>query len=926
MATFLSNWMASATPDEQQPETLPESNGSASPESNDSAPPVVNEMYFEDGVRLIDYVLVFRKLSDDDTVVGKSESWQREGLTSKRTWRNNFIRGIRKNGLEIETTESRSCKKYVFVKLHAPWDTLCDYAESMGIRKPLSPNEVTKYKVKAQVEEMFSSWFPWGGQEEDVEATDVPDQPVNPSSHPENGKIKKQEDKPDKVMTSPFSSARRDLFLIEDKETFFSPAERSNITHYILDRIVFAQINEDKKFGIDELKKVGAVFADYPLHSHKVKTVFNVKNLLRGTWAYFLRSQVTVNAVQPLDIIRDYFGEKIAFFFCWMTFYTNMLVPLALLGWIVLLFGVIENSEFTDAICDIEKGGNFTMCPIGCLGHECDKECEDEFPSLKDSTCSTAQTFSILVDNKAIIFFAGCTTLWTFVFQKLWIRRTAVLQTEWHVRDLQRKENIRPQFYTVKGERRPHPITEELEPYISPREKYFRRGCSVAVTLFMIGVVMGGVMAATEFQVFLQCQMLDWSDISSLVVSTILSSLLGVAFIVVLIKVYANLCKTMTDFELHRTDSQWDDSFRLKYFIFCFINSNAAPFYNLIIVPFLKQDRTAIFGQGGSMTILLAVYMVGEPVIFAIIDFVESLIALIKSRRHEKEKASHEETRQSMYFSNPSDESNKCVKDFRSLTSFSEYTLTELYTDLMTQYGYITMYPTVFPLAAFCAVIRNVLTMKYLAYKFGKTWRRPVAHRASDIGVYTQIVRFISFCAVVTNAVIITTDTQLIPQLTYDFLYPSESELFIEFRLPETIEDNKTCRADFRIPFGVRDWTIADLWNDKIGLYFGILFVAGMLMLARLIAFLPNIPEEENIELKKESHLAQKILQEYIIRGAGALRVGSVGEADLRGALGGRNRSLLVGGTIPSEKNEEKKKTKKKIKKKMRKRQKELRK
>lgn len=45
---------------------------------------------------------------------------------------------------------------------------------------------------------------------------------------------------------------------------------------------------------------------------------------------------------QPLDSIRDYFGEKISFYFAWVgTFIASLIVP-AVIGLGVFFFGVIE--------------------------------------------------------------------------------------------------------------------------------------------------------------------------------------------------------------------------------------------------------------------------------------------------------------------------------------------------------------------------------------------------------------------------------------------------------------------------------------------------------------------------------------------------------------------------------------------------------
>ncbi len=49
---------------------------------------------------------------------------------------------------------------------------------------------------------------------------------------------------------------------------------------------------------------------------------------------------------QPLSLIRSYMGEKVAFYFGFFGFYNQMLIPAALVGLIIFIYGI--SSVFSD--------------------------------------------------------------------------------------------------------------------------------------------------------------------------------------------------------------------------------------------------------------------------------------------------------------------------------------------------------------------------------------------------------------------------------------------------------------------------------------------------------------------------------------------------------------------------------------------------
>ena len=69
------------------------------------------------------------------------------------------------------------------------------------------------------------------------------------------------------------------------------------------------------------------------------------RQLLYETWA----RPTQWHCCQPLDDIRKYFGNKIGIYFAWLDFYTKMLVPAAVVGVTVVVYGLVTFSSSTPA-------------------------------------------------------------------------------------------------------------------------------------------------------------------------------------------------------------------------------------------------------------------------------------------------------------------------------------------------------------------------------------------------------------------------------------------------------------------------------------------------------------------------------------------------------------------------------------------------
>ena len=157
------------------------------------------------------------------------------------------------------------------------------------------------------------------------------------------------------------------------------------------------------------------------IRSYSVFPLSPLLQLLYDEWAR-IRNW---NKKQPLWLIRNYFGAKVAYYFAWTGFYTKMLVAPTVAGLLTLLFGMMTMDSSLNQgsleICNASNSGNTTMCPV------CDTFCD--FWSLSESCFLSKVTY--MFDNLATVVFSIFIILWASLFLELWKRQQSILKWEW---------------------------------------------------------------------------------------------------------------------------------------------------------------------------------------------------------------------------------------------------------------------------------------------------------------------------------------------------------------------------------------------------------------------------------------------------------------------------------------------------------------
>ncbi|XP_035297044.1 anoctamin-7 isoform X3 [Cricetulus griseus] len=779
-----------------------------------------------------DFVLVW----EED--LRNKESPNHDKTDTHEFWRDTFLESLRLAGLDVDQRDVQDEATAVhYVLLRAPWAVLCYYAEDLRLKLPLQelPNQASNWSA---------TLLEWLG---------IP-----------NIMLEHVPDTPPEYYSCQFRASKLQWFLGSDnQDTFFTSTKRHQILFEILAKTRYGH-KKKGLFGIDQLLAEGVFSAAFPLHDGPLSAVpensqvlgLTQRQVLLQHWARWGKW----NKYQPLDHVRQYFGEKVALYFAWLGFYTGWLLPAAVVGTVVFLVGcfLVFSDIPTQELCHSSDG--FDMCPL----------CSDCSFWLLSSACTLAQA-GRLFDHGGTVFFSLFMALWAVLLLEYWKRKNATLAYRWDCSDYEDiEERPRPQFAAMAPMTALNPITGEDEPYFPEKRRVHRILAGSVVLMMMVAVVIMCLVSIILYRAIMAV-IVSKSDNAFLSawaprIASLSGSVVNLVFIIILSKVYVVLAQVLTRWEMHRTQTEFEDAFTFKVFIFQFVNFYASPVY----IAFFKGrfvgypgNYHTLFGvrneecaAGGCLIELaqeLLVIMVGKQVIN---NVQEILIPKLKgcwqklySRRRKAGKGAHPAPWEADYDLLPCE------------GLFDEYL------EMVLQFGFVTIFVAACPLAPLFALLNNWVEIRLDARKFVCEYRRPVAERAQDIGIWFHILAGLTHLAVISNAFLLAFSSDFLPRAYYRWTRAPDLRGFLNFTLARAppafaTAHNRTCRyRAFRDDDGHYSQTYWTLL--AIRLAFVIVFEHVVFSIGRLLDLLvPDIPESVEIKVKREYYLAKQALAE----------------------------------------------------------------
>jgi len=279
--------------------------------------------------------------------------------------------------------------------------------------------------------------------------------------------------------------------------SLFTPCDKT--------RLVFSLISSD--FSLGWLQAEGLLQDHFCMHD-----ILHNRRLLKS-WA-------TLSALfhpQPLQLVRNYFGEKVALYFAWIGFYCRAMIWPAVAGCFCFLAGWVSDQDGKKVL---------------------------------------ALSFAVFL------------AIWASLFDHLWSRNERKLAWSWGTVDSSETEEQRAEF---QGPPAKDPVTGQE---IKGREGTLgtlKRMLSFSVLAVFVTAVIAAVIGIFIYRaILIQRKEED---------GPLLCALLNAVQIKVMNVVYTLVAQKMNNWENHETETQYMDSLSLKLFLFRFVNCFVSLFY-----------------------------------------------------------------------------------------------------------------------------------------------------------------------------------------------------------------------------------------------------------------------------------------------------------------------------------------------------------
>ncbi|XP_061465885.1 anoctamin-9 isoform X2 [Rhineura floridana] len=544
-----------------------------------------------------------------------------------------------------------------------------------------------------------------------------------------------------------------------DEQQEMTTATRIRIVSFILHNTEIQSTTE--KLKLRDLIKNKVFETAFPLHEEEyLSAKLDVKRENLGRFQKIHWARWT--EIQPIEDIRTYFGEKVALYFAWLSWYTRTLFVAAVPGIILVIYGLISfrSSQVSKEIC---AANTTMMCPL------CDQKCP--FWPLSD-TCTYAQ-ITHLLDNEGTVLFAIFMAIWATAFLELWKRKRATVVTDWNLYQWDEEEE------DLAMELAYNP---ELDPQLY-KHSYIRSTIVLILVLLMICVLIGIAFVPVLYRsmvtvIFTQSNSEFFRERAS-TMAVITGAVLHYFTIIIMSKVNRRVALYLcTDLEKPRTFTEWEKNFTIKFFTFQFFNHFSSVIYVAFFLGRINGRPGDYVRVGGKwrleechpsgclidLFIQMAVIMTLKQTLNSVVEYMLPWVRCKFKLFGKPQNNSRGRGKENAW--------DLCKEQWLRnyhLNEVNVFSLFDEYMEMMIQYSFTTIFVAAFPLAPLLALINNLIEIRLDAFKMVRLQRRMVPSKANDIGIWLLVLEAIGILAVIGNGLVIAITSDFIPMQVYKY-------------------------------------------------------------------------------------------------------------------------------------------------------------
>eukprot|EP00095_Tigriopus_kingsejongensis_P011114 snap_masked-scaffold268_size230776-processed-gene-1.19 protein:Tk11114 transcript:snap_masked-scaffold268_size230776-processed-gene-1.19-mRNA-1 annotation:"Anoctamin-10" len=409
----------------------------------------------------------------------------------------------------------------------------------------------------------------------------------------------------------------------------------------------------------------------------------------------------------PLEEIRDYFGENVALYFSFTTFYTYFLIPIAAIGI-----------------------GQFVM---------------DRFFQV-----------DFLFSN---VCFSGLNLIAVTIFLELWKRKSNEHNYKWGTGGKLRHKSPRPEFRGELGLNKINGKEEMQYPVKLTLQKVLLVSLPVTLACLLLAFFLMLTSFQAEKYVYGLIQDSETGEVP--VHLSMLPFVPSVTYSILVFLMnhnYLHLAHYLSELENHRTQEQFERHVVAKLVLFEFVNTFLALFY----IGFYLKDVVMLKNQVFTM-------LITQQIINQLRETILPIFLKKPSTRRVMRKISkkvvkdltkkfdvHHKAVETLEKLGQDD--NNIIKANFSLNRDPYESTYDDFMEIWLQFGHVFLFSSVYPLAGFFALLNNLLELKVDAYKLCCFARKPTPRAVRDIGAWYMAFSVTSVVSVMTNCALLAMD------------------------------------------------------------------------------------------------------------------------------------------------------------------------